>query len=588
VTTQRIRFGRYELIEQLATGGMAELYRAVLTGPSGFSKTVAIKKILPEFCRDEGFRDMFQHEGRIMAALNHRNLVQVFELGEVEGELYISLELVTGCDLAEVIERNRKAENFTSPALAALIGREVCRGLEYVHGLTDDDGRPLHIVHRDVNPQNILLSEHGDVKLGDFGIARSGVMAEVSRKGRIRGKLEYLSPEQARGDQVGPASDVYAVGLILFELLTSSRFIQGVRTTDLMDSAAKPTWRPIRTYNPSVSAEFESMVQRALRAEPEGRYPSANSFARVLERIVQSAPRVPATGDVARLVAKTRRFHQTHPGGRPEPAVGTPPVPATDEPKKASQPRTVALSESEKRRTGFRRTRIGLILALPAAVVLAVVVWLFTRPDEKTEAPVASSVVHPLPEVIEETPKPEVKETPPEIPEEPTPTPPPPPKKVVKKKPRPLVKKLAKKKIPEEKPPPPVAIPEKKPVSKKDLAALGDELKRQRARLARRGIRARDFPSVDSLVAKAGRQIKNEKPEQAGQTLLALDQAVDRLVIDRAFIERKMQRLQRLLEKKKKKDEFKDTTRKILNHVLNGRYPDANRIINRAFDQLEH
>jgi serine/threonine-protein kinase len=133
---ERIRFGRYELIERLAIGGMAELYRAVLPGPSGFEKVVAIKKILPDLKRSSKFRKMFLHEGRIMAALDHRNLVQVFEMGEVQDELYMCLEYVNGCDLATIIRKNRGEKKYIESYLAAWIAREICQGLDYVHSLT--------------------------------------------------------------------------------------------------------------------------------------------------------------------------------------------------------------------------------------------------------------------------------------------------------------------------------------------------------------------------------------------------------------------------------------------------------------------
>jgi len=159
---ERLKFGRYELVERLAVGGMAELYRAVLTGPSGFRKTVAIKVIKPTYTQQDSFRDMFLHEGRVMAALSHRNLVQVFDLGEINQELFMCLEYVPGCNLSQVIRRLREENTPMDPFLAAWIAREVCQALEYVHGVTNEHGTPLNIVHRDVNPPNVLLSKQGE------------------------------------------------------------------------------------------------------------------------------------------------------------------------------------------------------------------------------------------------------------------------------------------------------------------------------------------------------------------------------------------------------------------------------------------
>ena len=303
---QPIQFGRYQLQERLAVGGMAELYRAILTGPSGFSKPVVIKKIIGDLARRSQFRKMFEHEGRIMAALSHRNLVQVFELGEVDSELFLCMEYVSGCDLAEVLREHRLRKRFMSPALTAWLGREICQGLEFVHNLTDEAGRPLAIVHRDVNPHNILLSEHGDVKLADFGIAKSMIREVRTMIGQVKGKLQYLAPEQANAETVGPAADIYAVGLILFEMLTAQRYIQGTGQTDWLENASNPTWRSISAINADVPELLENIVQRALRKEPEKRFGTARAMAQVLSQVIEAANRAPSAYDVARLVTSVR------------------------------------------------------------------------------------------------------------------------------------------------------------------------------------------------------------------------------------------------------------------------------------------
>jgi serine/threonine protein kinase len=399
---ESIGFGRYQLVERLAVGGMAELYRAVLPGPSGFSKPVAIKKILPALNRHERFRKMFLHEGRIMAALSHRNVVQVFELGEVDGELYMSLEYVPGCDLAKILDGNKENNHFMEPAMAAWIAREVCRGLAYVHSLQDDQGQPMHVVHRDVNPNNILLSRHGDVKLGDFGIAKSLVGEVLTSQGQLKGKLEYLSPEQARGDSVAPTSDVYAVGLVLYEMLASQRYIQGIGDADLLKNAARPLWRPITLVNPGVPQILENLVKRALRTEPEKRFASASAFADALTEIIEAAPQMPSNVDLACLVMETC--------DSPEVVLESPSVEETAEtdvqslkkqstdlaerlipegifPEDEVRPHTVSLAIDPAELDRKKKRNRTLLIAIPAALLILIAagaaLWFFVLSSPK-------------------------------------------------------------------------------------------------------------------------------------------------------------------------------------------------------------
>lgn len=560
-----IEFGRYRLVERLAVGGMAELYRAVLPGPSGFSKPVAIKKILPALNRHDRFRKMFLHEGRIMAALNHRNIVQVFELGEVDGELYMSLEYVPGCDLAEVLDRNKEQNRFLAPAMAAWIAREVCRGLAYVHGLQDDRGQPMGVVHRDVNPNNILLSRHGDVKLGDFGIAKSLVGEVLTSQGQLKGKLEYLSPEQARGDAVAPTSDVYAVGLVLYEMLASQRYIQGIGDADLLKNAARPLWRPISLANPDVPQILESLVKRALRTEPEKRFASASAFADSLTEIIEAAPQLPSSVDLACLVLETR--------DSPEVALASPSVEETAEtdvqrPKKSTdladrlipegifpedevRPHTVSLAvDPAELERGIRKRRTLKIVVLAAVLILiaaGAALWFSVFKDR--------SAPEPEPPVEAEAITPEPIPPPPEPPVVYKPTP--------KPKPKPT-----------------------KPKALRSRAELNQELARQRQRLKEKGVRSGDVRQVDRLLARVKKQIRRNDRTGAEKSLHDLDVSVDALQIDRQFVERKLLRLQKALARSKREPEFSRDNEKILNHAINNRFAEANAAINHVFERL--
>ena len=555
-------FGRYQLVERLAVGGMAELYRAVLPGPSGFSKPVAIKKILPALNRHERFRKMFLHEGRIMAALSHRNVVQVFELGEVDGELYMSLEYVPGCDLARILDGNKEHNRFMEPALAAWIAREVCRGLAYVHNLQDDQGQPMHVVHRDVNPNNILLSRHGDVKLGDFGIAKSLVGEVLTSQGQLKGKLEYLSPEQAAGDSVAPTSDVYAVGLVLYEMLASQRYIQGIGDADLLKNAARPLWRPVTLANPGVPQILENLVKRALRTEPEKRFASASAFADALTEIIEAAPQMPSNVDLAVLVMETC--------DSPEVVLESPSVEETAEtdvqaikkkstdlaerlipegifPEDDVRPHTVSLAiDPAELDRKTQRNRLLLFL-IPAAFLIVVAIGAFlyfTVFSEKPDPGPVEQVEAIAPEPI--TPPPDI--------EKPKPKP----------KPR----------------------PKPKPKTLRSRAELNQELSRQRQRLKDKGVRTGDVRQIDRLLARARKQIRRNDRRGAEKSLHDLDVSVDGLQIDRRFVERKLLRLQKALARAKREPEFSKDTEKILNHAINNRFAEANAGINGVFDRL--
>jgi serine/threonine protein kinase len=621
-------FGRYRLLERLAVGGMAELYRAVIPGPSGFSKIVAIKKILPALNKHSRFRKMFRHEGRIMAALDHRNIVQVFELGEVEGELFMCQEFVSGCDLARVLSLNKMSGSFMDPYMAAWISRELCRGLDYVHNLNDDQGNPLHVVHRDVNPHNILISRHGDVKLGDFGIAKSLVGEVVTSQGQLKGKLEYLSPEQARGDEAGPASDVYAVGLVLYEALSSQRYIQGISHADFLRNAARPLWRPISKNNPAVPARLEEIVKRAVRTEPEKRFAAASAFADQLTQFIETASRIPSSSDLAELVtsiidekeeteqAVDQDDTDTEPemdGNQNYPAS---PVLEIDEVRLHAAPddlhtRTMSLVEddvSDSHLSKFTNARKALALTGLAGVVLTVVLLIihFSSPsssvDQKTtfpELPKPSEGDHLVLEPIVVDAQPEKEEEPIDAPGEndgilgdTTPDAQPDRSRVRPKKRRKIrrTKRRRKKAFPKAAETTLAHQPDKAdPAGDQtppSAQALKAELGRQRRRLQDKGIRVGDARTIDAVLARLTRQIGKNQLLTAQEDMQALDRAIDNLVIDREFVEKKLKRLERTLKKKKLEARFTEPIREILNHAINNRFTEANSAINRLFDTL--
>ena len=212
------RIGPYRVLGTIALGGMGEVFLAALEREGGFEKRVALKRALPQLMADTAFVELFEREARLAAALDHRHIVQVFDFGRHEDGAWIAMEYVHGVDLKSVLDQ----EGALPTSLAIEIGLACARGLHYAHRATDPRGQALHVVHSDVSPQNVLLSFQGDVKLADFGLAHAAARGP-SDEGALRGKFAYMSPEQARGEAVGPASDQFSLGAVLYEALSGAR-----------------------------------------------------------------------------------------------------------------------------------------------------------------------------------------------------------------------------------------------------------------------------------------------------------------------------------------------------------------------------
>lgn len=275
-------FGHYELLQPLATGGMGQLYLA-RNRAEGFQKLVVVKMLLAHLSRDQGFMAMFLDEARIAAQLNHPHICQIFELGEHGGTHYLAMEYVPGVDLRSLQQHVSERGLQLPPALACRVVSDAAAALHYAHELTDDTGRPLGLIHRDVSPSNVLVSFEGAVKLIDFGIAKAAGRATDTASGQLKGKFAYMSPEQAEGDPLDPRSDVYALGLVLHELLTGHRVLQ--RDSDLatLKAAREAAIAPPSTLNSTCPADLDPVVMRALARRPEDRYATASQLALALE-----------------------------------------------------------------------------------------------------------------------------------------------------------------------------------------------------------------------------------------------------------------------------------------------------------------
>jgi len=284
------RFGKYTLIRKLAVGGMAELFLAIQRSMAGFEKLIVIKRVLPHLAQDKGFVEMLLDEARIAATLNHPNVAHIYDVGAFEGQYYIAMEHVHGEDLRAIVRQMKKKEVSSFPlehALAIALG--CCSGLAYAHDKKDLDGEPLQIVHRDVSPQNILVTFSGDVKLVDFGIAKAGRSThEDTKSGKLKGKIPYMSPEQAQGENLDARSDVFALGVILFELSTGRRLFKSGTEFDTMRMIVEGSYPRPRTINPSLAPRLEEIIMRALEKDRTKRYQTAREMQGDLEGFIRA------------------------------------------------------------------------------------------------------------------------------------------------------------------------------------------------------------------------------------------------------------------------------------------------------------
>jgi serine/threonine protein kinase len=279
-------FGKYLLLERLNVGGMAEVFAAKAFGVEGFERILAIKKILPTMAEDEEFITMFIDEARISVQLNHANVVHIHELGKHDDAYYIAMEYVAGKDLRALLERFRRRKELMPTAMAVFVATKICEGLDYAHRKRDARGQELHIIHRDVSPQNILISYEGEVKIIDFGIAKAANRSQKTQAGILKGKFGYMSPEQVRGLPIDRRSDIFAVGVILYEMLTGEKLFVGESDFSTLEKVRNAEVPAPRQFNPNIPSGLEKVVLKALAREVEDRYQWASDLQEDLMRFL--------------------------------------------------------------------------------------------------------------------------------------------------------------------------------------------------------------------------------------------------------------------------------------------------------------
>src|SRR5262245_33397178 len=309
---------RYRVLERIAAGGMAEVFRAESAGLEGFKKTVAIKRVLPHLSQKKEFIGMFLDEARLSAALTHSNVVQVFDMGVGDETYFIVMEYVDGANLKAVIEHRKQIKRPMSIEAACFVTLRTCEGLAYAHEAQDALGQPLGIVHRDVSPPNVLITRHGEVKVVDFGLAKANSQLESSEPGIIKGKFSYLAPEAALGEEVDLRTDVFATGIILWEMITGQRLFMGdtdLATVRQVQAARVP---PLGQYVKDVPPALEQILGHALARDKNARHQSARDFGRDLNRILFQLGRPVSSFDIGSLVGDVREEQRRQKGTRPK------------------------------------------------------------------------------------------------------------------------------------------------------------------------------------------------------------------------------------------------------------------------------
>ncbi len=432
------RLGRYRLVRKLATGGMAEVFLAVATGPEGFEKVVVVKRVLHHLSEDPRFVEMFLDEARLAARLEHPNIVQIFDLGEVGGRYFIAMEYLRGLPVSHLLRRTRaRGQEFPHP-LAALVVSRAASALHYAHRLRGPDGRPLGIVHRDISPDNLFVTREGVVKVLDFGIAKAVTNRHETTAGTIKGKFAYMSPEQVRGQRLDARSDVFSLGVVLYELTTSVRPFEG--TSDILTVSAilnDPPPRPMDIF-PGYDPALEAICLKCLAKDPDQRWASAGELAAALSPFVgTSAAEEALASMVESLATDEERLRWEHPVEKPSAPLeaqargatliqGSPPEGSRrpdDTEVVRPEPRPPVLSPGSAERTlveapldkpavpptaasataGSQRGRKGLMLGIVGGLLLVAAagagVWVFGTSPQVDSGPASPPVAQVPPAV---------------------------------------------------------------------------------------------------------------------------------------------------------------------------------------------
>ncbi len=426
-TSDGIRFGQYVLLEKIASGGMAEVWKARMRGVEGFQKIVAIKKILPHLSDNSDFVEMFVDEAKLAAQLNHSNIIHIYDLGRIAKSYYIAMEYIDGHDLKSIMNTAEERDQRLPVELALFIASKTAAALDYAHRKRDFDEKEMELVHRDVSPQNVLISYEGDIKLCDFGIAKAASKASHTLSGALKGKLQYMSPEQAWGRRIDRRSDIFALGTVLFELLTGRKLFVGENELSVLEQVRQARVVAPSTLNEDVTPEIDAIVMKALQGEPSSRYQTAGELVKDLDAIVYNFWPTPTNADVAIYMhhlytpdsvsvadpavadepdplseagdaglTPVESIQETADIEMPSELVAEPAITAEPEPEPQPQPAIAtpvmftASEPAKKRRFGIVPIAAGILLLITTAATASYIVW-NGRSNDQTPALMAST-----------------------------------------------------------------------------------------------------------------------------------------------------------------------------------------------------
>ncbi|HSL18134.1 MAG TPA: TonB family protein, partial [Methylomirabilota bacterium] len=410
-------FGQYVLEEHIATGGMAQVYKARMLGLEGFQKTVAVKRILPHLTDNEEFVRMFVDEAKLAAQLSHPNIIHIYDLGKIDRSHFIAMEYIEGRDLRSILDLCRERGTQVPVPIALWIVTLLAGALDYAHKKRDFDNRDLGLVHRDVSPQNVLISSDGEIKLCDFGIAKAASKASHTRAGALKGKLQYMSPEQAWGRDIDHRSDVFSLGLVLYEMLTARKVFAGDSELSILEQVRSPKVEPPSRLVAAIPADVDRVVLKALTPERTERYQSARDLQRDCEAILKQQGWEPDTAALEGFIAALESGATTpREAPRPAPApaaaepgavaavqppVEPPPMPPVQPPVEPPAAQPPADEPSSR-----RRPWLWLALAVLAVIAAAAGWWFLLGPGAADGPEGGAAAVPPAVVVPDPTPSP--------------------------------------------------------------------------------------------------------------------------------------------------------------------------------------
>jgi serine/threonine-protein kinase len=392
------KLGKYTLVRKLATGGMAEVFLARADGPMGFAKKCVVKRILPHFNDDPRFIEMFLGEARLAAELNHPNLVQIFDFGQHDGQYFLAMEYIDGANLRVLNQATRRVQGPMSLPLAARIIALAAEGLHFAHELRNEQGEFLNLVHRDISPDNILVSRNGAVKVVDFGIAKASTQPHLTKSGMIKGKMAYMPPEQLAREPLDRRADLFALGIVFYELVTGGMPFDATSEVSIIQAimSQKPLEKPT-VYRPDCPADLEAIVNKCLEKDREKRYASCVDLQADLEAFIKRTGETVGTREIAQLVEVTfaNEADPTLPNAVGSGEKATPgsqsdetiPPPSPSGPRPIGTDSGTGMSNTALRSietAGVQRSKAPLFVAIGLGLsVLAAATWFALQPGPK-------------------------------------------------------------------------------------------------------------------------------------------------------------------------------------------------------------